>query len=74
MIIVNEIANLEQWLQENRPDKESKKPYFLSKENNGAFELPEEELIEKGLIELKQPYKVVREIKGISVELDSDYF
>jgi len=74
MIVLSEIEKITAWVNENRPDKESEKPYFMANEVEGVFEMQEDPLIEKGLKELGIDYKIVSEIKGISVELESKYF
>ena len=75
MIITNEILGLETWIQENRPDKESEKPYFIEEiSEDGAYILPEDKLIEQGLKELEQPYSIVIDVKGVSIEVESKYF
>ena len=75
MIIVNEISALKDWLDENRPDKDSEKPYFLEiQDEDGNYQLPENVLIEKGLNELGIDYTLVTNIKGVYVELSSNDF
>ena len=71
MIIVTEIDQLIEWLQENRADKESGKPYFIPIEVEGGYELPNDSLIRVGLDELSMPFKIVHMIEGISIEIDS---
>lgn len=75
MIIVNEISALKDWLNENRLDQESEKPYFLEiQDEDGNFQLPEDRLIEKGLSELNIDYTLITNIKGVYVELSSNDF
>jgi|DEB0MinimDraft_6_1074348.scaffolds.fasta_scaffold04469_2 hypothetical protein len=75
MIITEKIQNLKIWLQENRLDKESTKPYFIESENDdGSYSLPQDALIEKGLKELNQPYSIVIDVNGVSIEVESKYF
>lgn len=49
MIIVQKIDDLENWIEENRPDKESNKPYFIPIVMADGFVLPKDQLILKGL-------------------------
>lgn len=75
MIITDQIINLKDWIEANRPDKESKKPYFIEEmSEDGAYILPEDKLIEQGLKELEQPYSIVIDVKGVSIEVESKYF
>ena len=75
MIIVNEISALKDWLNENRLDQESEKPYFLEiQDEDGNYQLPEDRLIEKGLSELNIDYTLITNIKGVYVELSSNDF
>lgn len=75
MIIVEDIAALKVWLDENRHDKDSPKPYFLEvQDNDGNYQLPEDRLIEKGLSELNIDYTLITNIKGVYVELSSNDF
>jgi|DEB0MinimDraft_10_1074344.scaffolds.fasta_scaffold09415_4 hypothetical protein len=74
MIITEKIQALQSWLQENRPDKESKKPYFITEKVDGYYHLPKDALIERGLMELGQPYSIVIYVKGISIEIESKDF
>ena len=74
MIVTSKIQALKSWVNENRPDKESKKPYFLTvKDEDGNYQLPNNDLIKKGLKELKQNFKIVTDIEGVSVEIESTY-
>jgi len=75
MILTSEINKLKDWIEENRPDKDSAKPYFIEIENeDGSYLLPKDALIEKGLMELEQPYSIVIDVKGVSIEVESKYF
>jgi hypothetical protein len=75
MILTSEINNLKDWIESNRPDKESEKPYFIEEmSEDGAYILPEDKLIEQGLKELEQPYSIVIDVKGVSIEVESKYF
>ena len=75
MIITNETQNLKDWIEANRPDKDSTKPYFIEQmSEDGAYILPEDKLIEQGLKELDQPYSIVLDVKGVSIEVESKYF
>ena len=75
MIIVNNISELTTWLNENRPDQESEKLYFLEiQDEDGNYQLPEDRLIEKGLSELNIDYTLITNIKGVYVELSSNDF
>ena len=75
MILTSEINNLKDWIEANRPDKESEKPYFIEEmSEDGAYNLPEDKLIEQGLKELEQPYSIVLDVKGVSIEVESKYF
>ena len=75
MILTSEITNLKDWIESNRPDKESEKPYFIEEmSEGGAYILPEDKLIEQGLKELEQPYSIVIDVKGVSIEVESKYF
>jgi hypothetical protein len=75
MIITSEINNLKDWIEANRPDKESNKPYLIEEmSEDGAYILPEDKLIEQGLSELNQEFSIVHHIRGISVILESKYF
>lgn len=70
MIFITEIESIIDWVNENRPDKESDKPYFNSIEVEGGYELPEDGLIEKGLDELNLNYFIIRDIKGVIVKVE----
>ena len=74
MIVVTEISNLTYWVNENRPDKESNKPYFMADEVEGGYQIQQDALIEKGLKELNQPYSIVIDVNGVSIEVESKYF
>lgn len=75
MIITSEINELKDWIEVNRPDKESTKPYFIEYNNeDGDYILPENKLIEQGLKELNQEFSIVYEIRGVSVVIESKYF
>lgn len=75
MIITEKIQALKSWIQENRPDKDSTKPYFIETiGEDGSYSLPKDALIEKGLMELEQPYSIVIDVKGVSIEVESKYF
>jgi len=75
MIIVQDISELTTWISENRPDKDSEKPYFLEiQDEDGNYQLPEDRLIEKGLSELNIHYTLIINIKGVYVELSSNDF
>jgi len=43
-------------------------------QKDGAYILPEDKLIEQGLKELEQPYSIVLDVKGVSIEVESKYF
>ncbi len=72
MIITPEITALTQWCEENRGDKESKKPYFIAREVDGKYHLPEDYLIEKGLNELKLTYLKLVTVSGAQLAFSNN--
>tara|TARA_R110000868_G_scaffold21064_1_gene88013 strand:- start:22 stop:258 length:237 start_codon:yes stop_codon:yes gene_type:complete len=70
MIFATEIIELVDWVNANRPDQDSDKPYFEYIEVQGGYELPEDDLIEQGLSELNQSYSVVFEVRGHQFEIE----
>ena len=70
MIFAADITGLNDWIENNRPDNDSDKPYFDYIEVEGGFELPEDALIEQGLNELNLSYSVVFEVRGHQFEIE----
>lgn len=70
MIFITEIEAIENWVNANRPDQDSDKPYFESKQVDGGYELPEDHLILKGLDELDLNYFIIRDINTVTVQVE----
>lgn len=74
MIIVESITALTDWVQENRADPESGKPYFRPVKVEGGYSIDEDSLIMSGINELKIPYSKIYEFNGVSFTVDSELF
>jgi hypothetical protein len=74
MIIVTEIGQLIEWLQQNRNDKESGKPYFIPIEVEGSYSIDEDSLIMRGINDLNIPYSKIYDFNGVSFTVDSELF
>jgi hypothetical protein len=70
MIFTSEIEEIVDWVNANRPDKESDKPYFEADQVDGGYELPEDGLILKGLDELNLNYFINRDINSVMVQVE----
>lgn len=70
MIFITEIEAIEDWVNANRPDKDSDKPYFEVNQVDGGYELPEDGLILKGLDELNLNYFINRDINSVMVNVE----
>lgn len=70
MIFVTEIEDIVNWVNLNRPDQDSEKPYFEEKQVDGVYELPEDHLILKGLEELGLTYFIIRDINSVMVQVE----
>lgn len=72
MILVSEIDSIMSWVDENRPDQESEKPYCIPVEVDGGYELPNDDLIKTGLVELGIPFNVIVIVDGVSFKIPSN--
>jgi hypothetical protein len=70
MIFITEIEAIVDWVNENRPDQDSDKPYFEAKQVDGGHELPEDGLILNGLDELNLNYFIIRDIESVMVRVE----
>jgi len=68
MIVTNSIDSLQDWIDANRIDQ-SDKPYFRPIESDGVYQLPEDDFVEQGLIELGIEYKIETTIRGVQIVL-----
>jgi len=68
MIVTNNIEGLQDWIDANRIDQ-SNKPYFRPQEADGVYQLPEDELIERGLVELGIEYHIETTIRDVQIVL-----
>lgn len=73
MILTESIEVLIEWVNENRPDRTSKKPYFLSTRVDDGYEIPDVPLVIEGLKALQQPYTVITMVHGVQIEIDSKH-
>ena len=71
MILVKYKTKIVEWLEENRPDKGSKTPYAIPVKVDGGYELPEDDLIKKGLKELEIEYTLIVVVGGWSFSVPS---
>ena len=70
MIFITEIEAIVDWVNANRPDQDSDKPYFDAVKVEGGYELPEDDLILNGLDELNLNYFIIRDINSVMVKVE----
>jgi hypothetical protein len=70
MIFITEIDAIVNWVNANRADQDSDKPYFEAKQVDGGYEIPEDHLILNGLNELNLSYFIIRDINSVMVQVE----
>ena len=71
MIYTTDISGLAEYCEDNRPDKGSEIPYFIPLAVDGGYELPNDNLVKRGLFHLGIHFKVLQIVEAIQVEIDS---